>query len=89
MKLDEKKLALSFGGTTAVLWIVCSALVALMPGPMGTLTGHMLHGNMEGFDWTLTWTGFFVGLVTWVLWIAASGWLIGWFYNCCGRSGEP
>ena len=88
MNLDEKKLALSFGGTTAVIWIICSALVALIPGPTGTLTGHMLHGNLEGFTWTLTWAGFFIGLVSWVLWAAAAGGLIGWSYNRLGGSSD-
>jgi hypothetical protein len=88
MKFDQKKLALSFGGTTAVLWIVCSALVALIPGPTGKLMGHMLHGNLEGFSWTLTWAGFFIGLVSWVLWAAAAGWLVGWSYNRLGESSE-
>ena len=88
MNLDEKKLALSLGGTTAALWIICTVLVALMPGPMGTLTGHMLHGNLENFGWTLTWPGFFIRLVTWVLWAAAAGWLVAWFYNRLGGSSE-
>ena len=88
MNLDEKKLALSLAGTTAVLWIICTALVALIPGPMGTLAGHMLHVNLENFGWTLTWAGFFIGLVTWVLWAAAAGWLVGWSYNRLGRSSE-
>ncbi len=88
MKLDQKKLALSFGGTTAVLWIVCSALVAMIPGPTGKLMGHMLHGNLGGFSWTLTWAGFFIGLVSWVLWAAAAGWLVGWSYNRLGESSE-
>ncbi len=88
MNLDEKKLALSLGGTTAVLWIICSALVALFPGPTGILMGHMLHGNLEDFSWTLTWAGFFIGLITWVLTAAAAGWLVGWSYNRLGRSSE-
>lgn len=88
MNLDEKRLALSLGGATAVVWIICSALVALIPGPMGTLTGHMLHGNLENFGWTLTWAGFFIGLVTWALWAVAAGWLVARFYNRFGSSSE-
>ncbi len=88
MNLDQKNLALSFGGTIAVLWIICSALVALIPGPTGTLMGHMVHGNLEGYSWTLSWAGFFMGLVSWVLSAAAAGWLIGWSYNRLGGSSE-
>ena len=62
MKLDQKNLALSFGGTTAVLWTICTALLALIPGPTGILMGHMVHGSLDGLSWTLTWAGFFIGL---------------------------
>lgn len=88
MNLDARRLALSLGGATIVVWFICSALVALIPGPMGTLTGHMLHANLENFGWTLTWAGFFLELVPWVLWVAAAGWLIAWFYNRFGSSRE-
>ncbi len=89
MNLDAKKLAMSFGSVAAVLWAVCSLLVALMPGPMMSLTAHMFHGNMEGFSWTLTWAGFFVGLVSWTVWAAVAGWLIGWSYNRFTSSRVP
>ena len=81
MTLDASRLAMAFGFATALLWIICSALVALMPGPTMAMTGHMFHGNMEGFSWTLTWPGFLIGLVSWVISAAAAGWLIGWSYN--------
>ena len=67
MSLDANRLAISFGITTAVLWIICSALVAIMPGAMMAMTGHMFHATMEGISWTLTWAGFLIGLVAWVV----------------------
>ena len=87
MNLDEKRLALAFGLVTALLWIVCGAMVALMPGAMMALTGHMFHTSMEGISWSLTWGGFLIGLVAWVVHAAVVGWLIGWCYNRLGRSG--
>ena len=81
MKLDSNKLAFAFGGTAIVLWIICSALVALLAGPMMSMTGHMLHANMEGLSWTLTLVGFFVGLISWTVWAALAGWLVAWLYN--------
>ena len=88
MNLDQKNLALSFGGATAVLFTICTALVALIPGPSGLLMGHMVHGSMEGISWTLSWAGFFMGLISWVLTAAAAGWLVGWSYNRLGGSSE-
>ena len=87
MNLDANRLAISFGLTTAVLWVICSALVALVPGAMMGMTGHMFHATMAGISWTLTWAGFLIGLVAWVVSAVVAGWLIGWFYNRLGRSG--
>lgn len=85
MNIDTTRLALTLGGTTAVLWTLCSALVAIQPALMMSITAHMIHADMDGFGWTLTWTGFFVGLISWTLCAAATGWLIGWIYNTLGE----
>lgn len=87
MKLDAGRLAMALGGTTALLWTICSALVALLSGPMITMTGHMLHLDATAFAWTLTWPGFLIGLVSWTVCAAVAGWLIGWIYNATGGSG--
>lgn len=86
MKLDTTRFGLAFGGTAALLWVICSALVALLPAPMLSMTGHMLHVDTAGFDWTLTWTGFFLGLISWVVWSLLAGWLVGWLYNRLQRA---
>jgi hypothetical protein len=84
MKLDANKLALSFGGATAILWTLCSLFVALVPGAMMSMTGHMLHTDVSGFAWIMTGTGFLVGLICWTAWAMAAGWLIGWLYSLLG-----
>lgn len=81
MKIDASRLAYALGGTTAILWIVCSIFVALFPGSMMSMTGSMLHANPQAFGWSLTLTGFFMGLVCWTMWAAVTGWLIGGIYN--------
>jgi hypothetical protein len=88
MKLDASRLAIAFGGTTAILWVVCSALVALFSGAMTTMSGHMLHWDATGFAWHLTFPGFLMGLVSWTLCAAVAGWLIGWIYNSTGRPAQ-
>lgn len=84
MQLDPNRLALSFGGTTATLWTICSVFVALVPGQMMSMTGHMLHADASGFAWTMTGAGFLIGLICWTLWAAVAGWLIAWFYTLLG-----
>lgn len=86
MKLDANRLALAFAAATALLWVVCSALVAMAPDTMLTMSEHMVHGKVDNFVWTLTWTGFLLGLVCWVLWAGAAGWLIGRLYNLLAKS---
>jgi hypothetical protein len=81
MKLDANKLGISLGGATALLWIICSTLVAVLPSPMMAITGHMFHANMQELDWTLTLAGFIVGLVSWTICGAATGWLTAKIYN--------
>ncbi len=81
MKLDAMKLAAAAAMTTAVIWTVCAALVALLPGNMMNLSGHMVHADLAAMNWTLTWVGYFVGLVIWSFSAAVTGWLIATFYN--------
>ncbi len=81
MKIDAMKLAIAAAMTTAVVWTVCSALVAFLPGSMMGLSGHMVHADLAATSWALTWTGYIAGLVIWSLSAAATGWLIATFYN--------
>lgn len=87
MKLDPNRLAIAFGGTTAILWIACSAFFGMMPGQMMMMTGHMLHADPTGFGWTLTVGGFLYGLIAWIVVAMLAGWLVGWIYNWLGRPG--
>ena len=87
MKLDPNKLALSFGGATAIIWTLCSLFVAFVPGPAMSMTGHMLHADASGFAWTMTGVGYLVGLICWTAWAMVAGWLIGWIYSFLGSAG--
>ena len=86
MKLDAKGLALAIAIVTTVLWVLCSAFVAMAPGPAMGITGHMVHADLSEFYWSLTWGGFFVGLVSWTITAAITAWLIAWTYNRLGSS---
>ena len=87
MKLDPNRLALSFGGATAILWTICSVFVAFVPGPMMSMTGHMLHADASGFAWTMTGVGYVIGLICWTAWAMVAGWLVGWIYSLLGAPG--
>jgi xanthine/uracil/vitamin C permease (AzgA family) len=85
MTLNANKLFLATAVVFAFLWIICSALVALIPGPMLTMTGYMVHSELETFSWSLTGAGFAGGLVLWALVPGITVWLIAAAYNRLAR----
>ena len=60
----------------AILWVICSAIVYVSPGTMMEVSGHMVHADLSTLRWTLTWPGFFTGLVGWVVVAGVTSWLI-------------
>ncbi len=81
MKLEATKLALAAAMAAAVLWTICSALVAIMPGSMMGASGSMVHADLSAMSWSMSLVGFVVGLILWSLSSAVLGWLIATFYN--------
>jgi len=81
MKLNAIKLSFAAALATAIVWTVCTALIAILPANMMSLSGHMVHANLTGMNWLLTWSGYFAGLVLWSLIAASIGWMIAIFYN--------
>ncbi len=81
MKLDKFRFSLAIAAASALLRLVCSLFVFLMPRPMMNVTGHMMHGDFNTFHWTLTPFGVFYGLIAWTLFGGLLGWLIAFFYN--------
>jgi hypothetical protein len=81
MALNANKLFLATAVVFALLWIVCSALVALIPDIMLTMTGYMVHAELETFRWSLTGAGFVGGLVLWALVPGITVWLVAAAYN--------
>jgi len=87
MKLDEKSLGLAAAASFAVLWVICSGLVALSPGYMMGMSGHMMHADFASMQWALTVPGFVYGLILWSVLAGVSGWLIAYFYNRFNAAG--
>jgi len=81
MKLQTNKLAIATAITFSILWVICSAFIALIPDLSMSLTGTMLHTNLSAMSWAQTWFGFFVGLEAWALLGGISAWLIAYLYN--------
>jgi membrane associated rhomboid family serine protease len=69
MNLDAIKLGLATAIIFGVAWTICSLFVIMAPGGMMQMSWHMVHSNFESMGWSLHLTGFFVGLVTWIVFL--------------------
>lgn len=76
-----KQFAMACTLTAAILWSACSLLVSLMPQGMMQMTAHMFHADLTQMTWTLTWSGFCIGLASWSVISGITGALLAVTYN--------
>jgi hypothetical protein len=81
MTLNAFKFGMASAITAAILWLACSLLVMLMPSMMLSMSGEMVHMQLNDMGWNLTLTGVVVGLVAWSVSAAIAGWLLAAIYN--------
>jgi hypothetical protein len=81
MKLDARAFGLAAGTTAAALFILCSAAVAIAPGPTTAFAGYLTHTDLSGLPRSLTLGNFVGGLVCWALGAALTFWLVAAIYN--------
>ncbi|MFV1917031.1 MAG: DUF5676 family membrane protein [Patescibacteria group bacterium] len=79
MKLDKIVLANAFALVAAVLWVVCSAIVWLLPELSLSVTRWLVHGLNIGVlgSWNLNLSNLLLGGIT----LIASMWVIGWVFG--------
>ena len=81
MTLNAFKFGMASAITAAILWLVCSLLVMVMPSMMLSMSGEMVHMQLNEMSWHLTLTGVVIGLVAWVVAAGIAGWLLAAIYN--------
>lgn len=81
MLVNTKKMVIAWSIAAALLWAICSLLVALSPGSMTTMTGHMIHMDLTHTSLAMSLTGFIIGLIGWIILAASFAWLLGTVYN--------
>lgn len=86
MKINSLNFALASAITAAIVWILCSLLVWIMPGAMMNTTGNMVHMDMSKFGWVLSPLGVFWGLIIWSLFAGIFAWLLATIYNLLNRN---
>lgn len=75
------KFAAACAGTAAIFWVACSALVFAMPQAMMQMTAHMLHMSLPQLEWTMSWSGFCLGLLSWSALSGIAGLVLAFVYN--------
>lgn len=76
-------LANSFALAMAIIWVVCSVFVMLLPGLSMSITKAWMHGlDMQVLgDWHFTLGNFFFGGVTAIIASYLTGWIFGWSWE--------
>ena len=67
MKLHAFKFGLACSISAIVLWVICSVFVAAMPAMMMSMSGDMVHMQLQDMGWHLTLVGALWGLVAWAV----------------------
>lgn len=80
MKLTSKNFANAFALSTVVLWVGCSAIVALFPEPSRVVTQWWMHG-MKLDPYAIDFNNFLWGgiTLTGAAWI--TGYILGWSFE--------
>jgi hypothetical protein len=81
MQFNANKLGIAAALTSALLYTVCYALVAIAPELTMSITSHVFHMRMGQVGWALSWVGFAMGLICTVGLSYLTLWLFGVIYN--------
>ncbi len=81
MILNAFKFGIASAITAATLWLICSVFVMVMPVMMLSMSGDMLHMQLDDMGWHMTLAGVIKGLVAWFIVTGFAGWLLASIYN--------
>lgn len=87
MKLKAGSLGLAVGVGAAILWLICSLVVAVAPDSAGSLTAQLFPVAPGHASVGVTWSGFFVGLCFWSIVSGIFVWLCAGLYNVLVATG--
>ena len=79
--LDPKEISTPLTIGASIAWLLCSLAVAFLADPLLSMTGSALYADLGVMRWTVTFSIFLVGLITWTTVATAFGWLMAWVCN--------
>lgn len=81
MKINSIKFGISSAISASILWIICSVLVIFLPSMMLSMSGDMVHMQLNNMGWHLTFIGAVKGLIAWFAMTGLAGWILAGIYN--------
>jgi hypothetical protein len=85
MRFETKRFAFAVASAWAVWYAICAFLVAVAPEQIQAVFSFAMHYDLTGAR-SLTWAGFFGGLLLTTAWVGAFAATVGWFFNSLCRS---
>lgn len=85
MRFDTKRFAFAVASAWAVWYAICYFLVAVAPQQTQAVLSFALHYDLSAVR-SVSWAGFFGGLLLSTAWIAVFAATIGGFFNAFGSS---
>jgi hypothetical protein len=81
MKINSIKFGLASAMSASILWLICSMLVMIMPGMMMSMSGDMVHMQLNTFAWHLSLFGVLAGMLAWFVLAGVFAWTLASIYN--------
>ena len=81
MKLHSLNFGVAAALTAAIIWLLCSLFVFSAPQFTMMLSGNMIHMDTTHMMWTMTFAGFWYGLILWSFTFGITAWLFAVIYN--------
>ena len=73
MKLNVKAIAIAQGSVAGILFVLCRLIFTLAPDVTLAAMKYLFHTEWSGVAVTVTWGGFFLGLVVFMVFAALVG----------------
>jgi hypothetical protein len=83
--LDARAFGLAAGTIAAVLTTICAAALVVAPETTTAVASTLIHLDLSGMSRTLTWSGYFSGLIGWTIGAGLVFWAAGALYNRFAR----
>lgn len=63
MKLNVKAVSIAEGLVVAVVFVICTFVIAVVPEQTAPATRYLFHVDLSGLARPISWGGFFSGLI--------------------------